>query len=111
MTPGEMLRYLHALREDLMVFERKYNTPTEVFFDAYRIGEEPADSAWILDWSEWAATYELLQERLTNLRSSRSRSLLLQQAGALADDETIPDLLASIYAGRGRPEAERGSDG
>jgi len=23
-----------------------------------------ADSAWVLDWSEWAATYEILQERL-----------------------------------------------
>jgi hypothetical protein len=34
MTLDENLRDLHALREDLLVFERKYNMPTEVFFQA-----------------------------------------------------------------------------
>ena len=33
MTLDDILRDLHALRDDLMVFERKYNTPTEVFFE------------------------------------------------------------------------------
>ena len=37
------------------------------------------------------------------LRSSDSRSVLLQQSGALADDDSIPELLANIYANRGRP--------
>jgi len=32
------------------------------------------------------------------------RSALLEQAGAFADDETLPELLKSIYAHRGRPE-------
>jgi hypothetical protein len=63
-TLDEILRDIHAMREDLLVFERKYGVPTEVFHEAYRRGEEPTDTAWVLDWSEWAATYEILQERL-----------------------------------------------
>src|SRR5947208_3540508 len=35
------------------------------------------------------------------------RMILIQQAGALADDDTLPELLASIYAARGRPEVEK----
>jgi excisionase family DNA binding protein len=38
------------------------------------------------------------------LRSHDSRALLLQQAGALAADETLPALRAAIYAARKRPE-------
>ncbi len=45
--------------------ERKYGMPTEVFYEAYQNGEEPEDSAWVLDWSAWAASYDILQERLT----------------------------------------------
>lgn len=40
------------------------------------------------------------------LRSHDSRTLLLQQAGALADDDSLAQLRATIYAERGRPEAE-----
>jgi hypothetical protein len=64
MTLEQVLQDIHAMREDLLVFERKYGLPTEVFYDAYLRGEEPADSAWVLDWSEWATTYEILQDRL-----------------------------------------------
>lgn len=64
MTLDEILRDIHAMKEDLLVFERKYGMPTEVFYEAYLRGEEPAETTWVLDWSEWAATYELLQERL-----------------------------------------------
>ncbi len=38
------------------------------------------------------------------LRSYDSRAILLQQAGALAKDETLPELRAAIYAECGRPE-------
>ncbi|MCD6334938.1 MAG: helix-turn-helix domain-containing protein [Candidatus Latescibacteria bacterium] len=38
------------------------------------------------------------------LRSCDSRTILLQQAGALAKDETLPELRAAIYAERERPE-------
>jgi excisionase family DNA binding protein len=40
------------------------------------------------------------------LRTHDSRTILLQQAGALANDEALPALRAAIYAERGRPEAE-----
>lgn len=40
------------------------------------------------------------------LRNSDSRTVLLQQAGALSDDDMLPDLLASIYEQRGRPDKD-----
>jgi len=43
------------------------------------------------------------------LRSQDSRIVLLQQAGVLADDDTLPALRAAIYAERGRPEIEEGA--
>lgn len=65
MTLDAILQNIHAMKEDVLVFERKYNVPTEVFYEAYQRGEEPADSAWVLDWSQWAGSYEILQEQLT----------------------------------------------
>src|SRR5439155_3661862 len=38
------------------------------------------------------------------LRSHDSRTLLLQQAGVLSDDESLPALREAIYAARNRPE-------
>lgn len=43
------------------------------------------------------------------LRSYDGRMLLLQQAGALSDDETLTELRAAIYTQRGRPETEEGT--
>src|SRR5438477_163635 len=40
------------------------------------------------------------------LRSQDSRALLLQQAGALAEDETLPELRRAVYESRGRPEVD-----
>ncbi len=39
------------------------------------------------------------------LRRPNDKALLLQQAGALADDAALPQLRRSIYQRRGRPEA------
>jgi hypothetical protein len=64
MTLNEILQTIHALREDLLTFERKYGAPTEVFYRAYQQGQEPAEQAWVLDWSQWAGCYESLQEML-----------------------------------------------
>jgi excisionase family DNA binding protein len=44
------------------------------------------------------------------LRSRDGRTILLQQAGALATDETLPQLRVAIYAERGRPEYAEDSD-
>ena len=43
------------------------------------------------------------------LWSHDSRTILLQQAGALAEDEALEKLRRSIYVARDRPEAEPGS--
>ena len=40
------------------------------------------------------------------LRSHDSRTILLQQSGAFADDEMLDELRESIYATRGRAETE-----
>jgi excisionase family DNA binding protein len=44
------------------------------------------------------------------LRSHDSRTLLLQQAGALADDESLSALRKAIYAARKRPEVTAAQD-
>jgi len=62
MTLDEILQGIHAMEEDLLVFERKYGVRTETFYQAYQRGEEPEDDAWVLDWSEWAGAYEILLE-------------------------------------------------
>lgn len=50
-------------------------------------------------------TWRFLRDALDDwLRSQDSRAILLQQAGALADDEDLADLRAAVYAERGRPE-------
>jgi hypothetical protein len=36
------------------------------------------------------------------------KAILLSQVGALADDESLPELRKFIYAKRGRPETESG---
>ena len=52
-------------------------------------------------------TWRFLKAALDDwLRAQDSRTILLQQAGAMADDETMDELRASIYAQRGRPETE-----
>jgi excisionase family DNA binding protein len=44
------------------------------------------------------------------LRSKSGRSILLQQAGAFADDDTLVELRKNIYETRGRSEADLESD-
>ncbi len=44
------------------------------------------------------------------LRSQSSRTILLQQAGALADDDSLAQLRATIYQARGRSEVDEEPD-
>jgi hypothetical protein len=55
--PGEILADIHALEEELLEFERSYGLRSEIFYVAYRSGEEPEDESWVLDFSEWASVY------------------------------------------------------
>jgi excisionase family DNA binding protein len=53
---------------------------------------------------EWRFFRGALESRLAGDKDFRSA--LLQQVGAYADDETLPELRKSIYEVRGRPEVE-----
>jgi excisionase family DNA binding protein len=55
-------------------------------------------------------TWRFLRDAIDDwLRRQDRRTILLQQAGALADDETLPDLRASIFFARGRTEIAEGT--
>lgn len=45
------------------------------------------------------------------LRSKNSRSILLSQAGAFADDDSLAQLIETIYKARGRSEIDENLDG
>jgi hypothetical protein len=49
MTIDEIVRDIHALEADLENYERKYGILSETFYEAYSMGAEPADDAWVLD--------------------------------------------------------------
>ncbi|HFQ94491.1 MAG TPA: hypothetical protein ENK32_10805 [Anaerolineae bacterium] len=63
MTLDEILQDIQALEEDLNSYERKYGVLSETFYESYLNGEEPAEEAWVLDWNDWAGTYEIWLER------------------------------------------------
>jgi hypothetical protein len=97
MTLDEILQDIHAMEEDLLIFERKYGVRTETFYQAYQSGEEPEDDAWVLDWSEWAGTYEILLQRqemyrqaIQTLLQQKSISSLSHLIGRTARHEPIP---------------------
>ena len=87
MTLDEILRDIHALEEDLLVFERKYGVLSDTFYQSYQRGEEPSNESWVLDWSEWGATYELVQER--RKRYSEAVEQLLTQHSDLSLSQLI----------------------
>jgi hypothetical protein len=63
MTLLEILQDIHALQEDLLMYERKYNILSETFYESYMQGDEPPDDAWVLDWNMWAGAYEIWLDR------------------------------------------------
>ena len=68
MTLDEILQDIHALEEDMLTYERKYGVLSETFYESYINGEEPADDAWVLDWNDWAGTYEIWLRRREQYR-------------------------------------------
>jgi hypothetical protein len=81
MTIDEIVRDIHALEADLENYECKYGILSETFYEAYSIGEEPADDAWVLDWSDRAGVYEIwlrrrqqYQDLIRNLTSQTTLS-------------------------------------
>lgn len=63
MTLQDIIADIHALTEDIEVYERKYGMLSETFYQSYLEGEEPADDSWVLDWADWAGAYKILLRR------------------------------------------------
>ena len=57
------------MEEDLLAFEKKYGIRSEAFYAAYQGGEEPEDSKWVLDFSEWASVYRTWLSRQAAYRN------------------------------------------
>ncbi len=85
LTLEEVAGYLRLPRETIERQAAQGHIPGRRIEDTWRFLR-----AGIVDW----------------LRSLDSRTVLLQQAGVFAWDETLPQLRAAIYAERGRPEAD-----
>ena len=68
MTLQDIIADIHALQEDMEVYERKYGVLSETFYEAYVNGEEPEDDSWVLDWSDWAGAYKIWLRRQEQYR-------------------------------------------
>ncbi len=82
MTLQEIIADIHALNEDVEVYERKYGVLSETFYELYQSGEEPEDEAWVLDWADWAGAYKILLRRQDQYR--RTIEALRQQTPSLS---------------------------
>jgi hypothetical protein len=82
MNLREILADIHALEEELLVFERKYGLRSETFYPAYMGGEEPDNDSWVLDFGEWASIYRTWLTRQAEYRNEVQR--LQQHAPSLA---------------------------
>jgi hypothetical protein len=94
MTLDEILRDIHAMEEDMLMYERKYGVLTQTFYESYLRGDEPPDDAWVLDWNGWAATYEIWLKRREQyqelLRSMQENTSLISVIERAARRESIP---------------------
>ena len=83
MTLQEIIADIHALNEDLEVYERKYGVLSETFYELYQSGEESENEAWVLDWADWAGAYKILLRRQEQYR--RTIKALRQQTQSLSN--------------------------
>ncbi len=94
MTLDDILQDIHALEEDLLTYERKYGVLSETFYESYISGEEPADDAWVLDWSDWAGAYEIWLRRRQQyqdiMAALKERTLLSEVIKRTAHREPLP---------------------
>ena len=89
LTLDEVAAYLRLSKETIARQAAQGHIPGRQIEDTWRFLKAAID-----DW----------------LRTHDSRTLLLQQAGALAADESLPALRKAIYAARKRPEVEVGQE-
>ena len=95
MTLQDIIADIHAITEDLEMYERKYGVLSETFYELYSRGEEPEDDAWVLDWVDWAGAYQILLRRQEQYRrtiqSLQSQSQSLNEViGKTTRREPIP---------------------
>ncbi|MBC8185069.1 hypothetical protein H8E88_28580 [candidate division KSB1 bacterium] len=72
MVLQEIIDDIHALKEDLESYERKYGVLSETFYESYINGEAPEDENWVLDWSDWAGAYKIWLRRQEQYRETIS---------------------------------------
>lgn len=63
MTLDDLIHDILALEDEMRAYERKYGVLSETFYEAYRVGEEPPDGAWVRDWTAWASAYQIWRRR------------------------------------------------
>jgi hypothetical protein len=83
MNLNDLLHDIHALEDEIRVYERKYNILSEVFYESYTKGEEPTEDAWVLDWAAWASAYELLHDFQQQYRAAIAK--LQAETHSMAD--------------------------
>lgn len=83
MTLQDIITDIHALTEDIEVYERKYGVLSETFYESYINGEEPEDDSWVLDWADWAGAYKILLRRQEQYR--RTIQCLRKQSPTIVD--------------------------
>lgn len=68
MNLHDIIADMHALIEDIEVYERKYGVLSETFYELYSNGVEPDDDTWVLDWTDWAGAYQIFLRRQEQYR-------------------------------------------
>lgn len=83
LTLQDLIADIHALNEDLGMYERKYGVLSETFYESYQRGEEPEDESWVLDWADWAGAYKIWLRRQEQYR--KTIHVLREQSDSLVD--------------------------
>ena len=95
MTLQDIIEDIHAMTEDIEVYERKYGVLSETFYESYMKGEEPEDDTWVLDWGDWAGAYKILLRRQEQYRRTiealrRRTTSIVDVIGRTTQREPIP---------------------
>ncbi len=95
MTLEDILQDIYALEDEMRTYERKYGVLSETFYEAYANGEEPADEAWVQDWTAWASAYQVWLRRReqyqTTIQALRATSqTIVEMIEKTARHESIP---------------------
>jgi hypothetical protein len=95
LTLQDIIADIHALNEDLGMYERKYGVLSETFYESYQRGEEPEDESWVMDWADWAGAYKIWLRRQEQYRRtiqmlSRQTETLVEVIERTVQRESIP---------------------